>query len=598
MANRIHIRGAQLVTMDATLGDFPAADILIEDGAILAVGPSLDGGGAEAIDGAGMIALPGIIDAHTCLWQTVLRGYVPDLWPGAYYSKFLPLRSRFTAEDNFNAAWIGGFEMLSYGTTTVVDYCHDIRSPAFAPASLAALKETGIRHLFTYSFMPPTPDEFARPEDRLADGRRVYDEFHDPKSLTTIGFGVESIGAPGLEAQLAFARDLKAPSCIHVNETGTIDKLAAQGLLGPDLLVIHGNLISNPELERMAGAGMPLCFTPTADTQGTPADVVRRAIERGVDVVFGCDIPCTVASDTLGQLRVMFNVQGYLDGAMERSFSTVLGRRPPVRPGLPLLDAAPADRDRDHHRGARAGPRRSHRLADARQARRHRARPQRPVRRFRGRRRLRPRPAADQPARHRHGAGRRQGPHEGGCAAGLRRTASRGDDRRLAQAHPGVTVPVLYLLCGKIGAGKSTLARQLAARPATILISEDHWTSTLFADQLKTIEDYGRLSARLRAAMAPHIVDILRQGLSVVLDFPANTVRQRAWMRSLIEQTGMPHELHHLDVPDAICKQRLRQRNAGGEHQFQVSDEEFEQFTAHFVPPAADEGFNVIVHRP
>ena len=62
--------------------------------------------------------------------------------------------------------------------------------------------------------------------------------------------------------------------------------------------------------------------------------------------------------------------------------------------------------------------------------------------------------------------------------------------------------------------------------------------------------------------MAPHIVDILRQGLSVVLDFPANTVRQRAWMRSLIEQTGMPHELHHLDMPDAICKQRLRQRNA------------------------------------
>jgi 5-methylthioadenosine/S-adenosylhomocysteine deaminase len=337
MANRIHIRGAQVVTMDATLGDFSTADILIEEGAILAVGRALDPAGAETIDAAGMIALPGIIDAHTCLWQTVLRGYVPDLWPGGYYSKFLPLRSRFTAEDNFNAAWIGGFEMLSYGTTTVVDYCHDIRSPAFAPASIAALKETGIRHLFTYSFMPVMPDEFTGPRDRLADGRRVYDAFHDPKSLTTVGFGVESIGAPGLEEQLAFARDLKAPSCIHVNETGTIDKLAALGLLGPDLLVIHGNLIGNPELERMAIAGMPLCFTPTADTHGTPADVVRRAIERGVDVVFGCDIPCTVASDTLGQLRVMFNVQGYLDGAMERSFSSVLGRRPPVRPGLPLL---------------------------------------------------------------------------------------------------------------------------------------------------------------------------------------------------------------------------------------------------------------------
>ena len=141
----------------------------------------------------------------------------------------------------------------------------------------------------------------------------------------------------GLEKQLAFSRDLKAPSCIHVNETGTIDRLHAGGLLGPDLLVIHGNLITNGELELMAKARMPLCFTPTADTQGTPADVVRRAIDRGVEVVFGCDIPCSIASDPIGQLRVMFNVQGFLDGAMERSFSTVVGRRPAVRPGLPLL---------------------------------------------------------------------------------------------------------------------------------------------------------------------------------------------------------------------------------------------------------------------
>jgi len=154
----------------------------------------------------------------------------------------------------------------------------------------------------------------------------------------------------------------------------------------------------------------------------------------------------------------------------------------------------------------------------------------------------------------------------------------------------------LYLLCGKIAAGKSTLARRLAARPGTLLISEDHWTSTLFADDLKTIEDYGRYSARLRAAMAPHVVDILRQGLSVVLDFPANTVRNREWMRSLIAQADVAHELHHLDVPDTVCRQRLRQRNAGGAHPFQVSDAEYDQFTRYFVAPGPDEGFNVVVH--
>ena len=130
--------------------------------------------------------------------------------------------------------------------------------------------------------------------------------------------------------------------------------------------------------------------------------------------------------------------------------------------------------------------------------------------------------------------------------------------------------PTLYLLCGKIGAGKTTLARSLASRPATLLVSEDHWTSHLFADDLKTIEDYGRLSARLRAAMGPHIVDILRLGLSVVLDFPANTVEQRSWMRSLIIGANAAHELHWLDIPDAVCLERLQNRNAGGEHPFQV----------------------------
>jgi predicted kinase len=156
----------------------------------------------------------------------------------------------------------------------------------------------------------------------------------------------------------------------------------------------------------------------------------------------------------------------------------------------------------------------------------------------------------------------------------------------------------LYLLCRKIAAGKSTLARRLASRPATLLIDMDHWMSTLFPVENRTIEDFTRLSARLRDAMGPHVVNILGQDLSIVLDFPANTVKWRNWMRSLINEANVAHELHFLDVSDAICKERLRQRNMSGDHQYQVDEATYDLFMSYFVPPTSDEGFNVIVHTP
>ena len=153
------------------------------------------------------------------------------------------------------------------------------------------------------------------------------------------------------------------------------------------------------------------------------------------------------------------------------------------------------------------------------------------------------------------------------------------------------------MICGKVAAGKSTLAARLADAPATILIAEDHWTSRLFKDELKTVADYARYSRRLRDAMGPHIVTLLQAGLSVVLDFPANTPANRQWMRSLFEAAGTGHCLHFLDVSDTVCRQRLRQRNEAGEHEFTVSDTEFDEITSYFVPPAAAEGFKVMVYR-
>lgn len=153
--------------------------------------------------------------------------------------------------------------------------------------------------------------------------------------------------------------------------------------------------------------------------------------------------------------------------------------------------------------------------------------------------------------------------------------------------------PTLHLLCGKIASGKSTLSAKLGLLPATVIVSEDHWLATLFADEMHSISDYVNYSARLKNAMKPHLVALLKAGLSVVLDFPANTQTNREWMMGIIKASGASHRLHYLKVSDGVCKSRLRARNSEGEHEFSVSDQEFAIITRYFSEPTADEGFDI-----
>jgi predicted kinase len=155
----------------------------------------------------------------------------------------------------------------------------------------------------------------------------------------------------------------------------------------------------------------------------------------------------------------------------------------------------------------------------------------------------------------------------------------------------------LFLFSGKIAAGKSTLANSLAAQRSTVLISQDHWLSKLFPDEISTLDDYVSCSARLRDAIGPHVVSLLQEGLSVVMDFPANTRQQRQWLREIFEAADVHHELHFIDVPNDVCKNRLRDRNKSGRHAFQPSEADFDLFTRFFVPPTDVEGFNITIHQ-
>jgi predicted kinase len=97
--------------------------------------------------------------------------------------------------------------------------------------------------------------------------------------------------------------------------------------------------------------------------------------------------------------------------------------------------------------------------------------------------------------------------------------------------------------------------------------------------------------------MARHVASLLKAGVSVVLDFPANTIENRVWMRDLLEDITVKHNLHFLDVPDEVCLRRLRERNREGAHAFAATEDQYRRIARHFVPPSPEEGFNIITHR-
>ena len=156
----------------------------------------------------------------------------------------------------------------------------------------------------------------------------------------------------------------------------------------------------------------------------------------------------------------------------------------------------------------------------------------------------------------------------------------------------------LLFMCGKMAAGKTTLARELAEREDAVLLVQDEFLETLYPGAIVDIPDFVRFSSRLRDSLAPHICALLSRGVSVVLDFPGNTKNQRTWFRTLFEQADAAHELHFIDAPDDVCKRQLSNRSknrpAGAPW---TTDAEFDAITVYFEAPASGERFNVIRHE-
>lgn len=155
----------------------------------------------------------------------------------------------------------------------------------------------------------------------------------------------------------------------------------------------------------------------------------------------------------------------------------------------------------------------------------------------------------------------------------------------------------LTFFCGKMGAGKSTLAARMAQENNAVLLSEDEWLESLYPGAIQTLQDYVEYSARLKPQLKKLVQNILSAGTNVVMDFPGNTVSQRNWLKSLFTDIDAPHELIYIDLPDEVCLARIGQRRLQQPERSATDTREmFDQVTRYFEAPAQEEGFTVIRH--
>jgi cytosine/adenosine deaminase-related metal-dependent hydrolase len=346
-ASRILISGGHILTMDPAIGDVPCGDVLIEDGRITAVGEhggihAPTGGSPadlEILDASGTIVIPGFIDGHRHLWQSLLRGVASD-WSLSEYMEESRARyaSCFDPECAYLSTLLGGLESLSAGITTVVDHAHLQSSPEVSDALANGLLDSGVGGFFCYALQnapgypsgldaAETRDLLARPPDDWHDGNaaRIRDTWFadvDPRLRFGVALPEATPFLPAVEGRQLVARATAlSPALLtgHWPYSGS-DGLVAELYGGMSrhipICLSHGNGLHDSELALMAESGVSVCTTPEIECGmglGRPAALrFRRA---GGKACVGTDLSAYARADIVAQARLLLQVERQIHSA-------------------------------------------------------------------------------------------------------------------------------------------------------------------------------------------------------------------------------------------------------------------------------------------
>ena len=322
------LRGGTVLTMDSAAAVLSDADVLVVDDEIAAVGPALDvPDGTQEVDARGGIVMPGMIDTHRHMWQTVMRGYGADWTLTQYFVwYYLEHGRKFRPQDVAAGNRLAAWEALEAGVTTVVDWSHGLQTVEHAEAAVDALRSVPGRSVLAYGNIQAGPWEWtADPAVRsfLEDHRDGSD------GIDGLQLAFDVTGDPSFPERAAFevARDVGVPVTTHAGVWGAtgddgIRLMHEHGFLTPLTIFVHAATLSTDSYHRIAATGGSISVSTESEQsagQGYPPTWQVR--HHGIPVSLSMDTSVWWSGDlfsamrtTLGADRAREHFEAHLKG--------------------------------------------------------------------------------------------------------------------------------------------------------------------------------------------------------------------------------------------------------------------------------------------
>lgn len=292
MSSRTLIRGGCVLTLGTKIPNFAQADVLIEDSKVAEVGPGLRARDAEVVDATDTIVMPGFVDTHRHLCESLFRnlGVEIEASPDAYGSHYQP-------DDVYAATLIGLLGALDAGITSIVDWCEIGAGSEHVDAALQAHADSGIRSVFASGAASWSDFDWGAGLRRLAQSA--------PRPLVTFAAGPKERPAniESASADWTLARGLGLRVHAHAGS-------GVAGLLGKDVTLVHCSNLTDSDLDSVAASGAAVSLTPSSEMAGGRGSIpIQKLIDRSIRPGLGIDTERLAPGDMFAQMRAAISLQ-------------------------------------------------------------------------------------------------------------------------------------------------------------------------------------------------------------------------------------------------------------------------------------------------